>query len=96
MNALRTHDYLLRSRDRLFDAVRPLTAEEYGRAFSFGLKTIGATVTHIMISEWYYFERLTGRTVPPYESWAIKYKDPPAFGVARAGWACAGGCGEGD
>ena len=66
MDPARTYEYLLKSRERVFDAVRPLTPDEYLRPFAFGLKTVGTTLTHIMISEWYYIERLTGRDVPPY------------------------------
>lgn len=86
MDPLRIYDYLTLSRQRVLDAVRPLTPQQYHRPFTFGLKTIGTTLTHIMISEWYYIERLEGRAVAPYEQWPIKYESPPAFDVIEAAW----------
>lgn len=86
MDPLRIYDYLSRSRERVLDAVRPLTPEQYRREFGFGLKTIASTLTHVMISEWYYVERLEGRPVPPYERWPIQYERPPAFEVVERVW----------
>lgn len=88
MDPLKIYDYLTKSRERVFDAVRPLTPEQYFRPFTIGLKAIGPTLAHLMISEWYYIERLQGRTVPPYEQWPIKYEPPdtPAFDVVERTW----------
>jgi uncharacterized damage-inducible protein DinB len=86
MDAPRTYDYLLKSRERVFAAVRPLTPEQYARPFPFGLKTIGTTLTHIMISEWYYIERIAGRTVPPYEEWTVKEETPPVLDALEPTW----------
>lgn len=86
MDPLKIYDYLTKARDRVFDAVRPLSPPQYQREFPFGLKTFGSTLTHIMVSEWYYIERLQGRPVPPHEQWAIKYENPPAFDVMERTW----------
>ena len=86
MDPLRIYDYLAKARERVLDAVRPLTPQQCHHRFGFGLNTIASTVTHIMVSEWYYIERLAGRPVPPYEQWPIKYEDPPAFGVVEKAW----------
>ena len=86
MDPIKILDYLAAARGRVLDAVRPLTPEQYHQEFSFGLRTIGSTLTHIMISEWYYVERLLGREVPPYDQWPIKYERPPAFAVVEAAW----------
>ena len=86
MDPVKSYEYLARARERVFDAIRPVTSEQYGHEFAFGLKSIAATVTHIMISEWYYIARLEGQQVPPYEEWPIKYEAPPAFGVVEAAW----------
>lgn len=86
MDPLKIYDYLLKTRQRVMDAVRALSPQQYEREFAFGLKTIGATLTHIMVSEWYYIERLEGRTVPPYEQWPIKYENPPSFDVIERTW----------
>ena len=86
MDPLRIYDYLTRARQPVLDAVRSLTPAQYGRRFDFGVESIGATLTHIMISEWYYIERLEGRTVPPYEQWPIQYEAPPPFSIVDATW----------
>jgi len=86
MDPLKTYDYLTTTRQRVFDAVRPLPPQRYQHQFTFGLKTIGGTLTHIMISEWYYIERLEGKTVPHYEQWPIKDENPPAFDVIEKTW----------
>lgn len=79
MNALRTYDYLTLARARVFGWARPLTPEQYGREFPIGPGTLGKVLTHTMISEWYYIERLLGREVPPYAAWPIRDETPPAF-----------------
>jgi uncharacterized damage-inducible protein DinB len=86
MDPLKIYDYLTTARQRVFDAVRPLPPEHYQRQFDFGLKTIGCTLAHLMISEWYYIERLEGRPVPPYAQWPIKYENPPAFEIIEKTW----------
>lgn len=86
MDPLRIYDYLTKARERVLDAVRPLTPQQYDHAFNFGLKTISSTLAHIMISEWYYIERLEGRRVPPYDQWPIKYESPPAFEIIENTW----------
>ncbi len=86
MDALKTYDYLTRVRQRMLDAIRSLTPQQYQREFPFGLKTIGSTLAHIMVSEWYYIERLEGRPVPPYDQWPIKYEHPPDFDSIENAW----------
>ena len=86
MDPLKIYDYLIQTRERVFDAVRPLTPEQYRREFRIGLKSIASTLTHLMISEWYYIERLEQRDVPHYETWPIKYENPPTFDVVESIW----------
>jgi len=86
MNPLKIYDYLLLTRDRMFDAVRTLTPAQYRCEFPIGLKTIASTLTHLMTSEWYYFERFEGRAVPPYAQWPIQYENPPAFEIVEQTW----------
>jgi uncharacterized damage-inducible protein DinB len=86
MDPLKIYDYLTKARQRVLDAVRPLTPEQYQHQFTFGLKTIGSTLTHIMISEWYYVERIEERTVPSYDQWPIKYESPPGFEIIESTW----------
>lgn len=86
MDPLRIYDYLTKSRQRVLDAIRALTPQQYQHSFPFGLKTIGSTLTHIMVSEWYYIERLTERDVPPYDQWPIKYESPPTFDTIEKTW----------
>src|SRR5689334_11355937 len=86
MDPLRIYDYLIRARERVLASVRLLTPEQYFRAFPIGVGSIASTLTHIMISEWYYVERLQGHAVPPYDRWPIKYEQPPAFEVVETAW----------
>lgn len=86
MEPTRIYQYLERARERLFDAVRPLTPEQYARPFPLGLKAIGSTLAHLMNSEWYYMERFQSRTVPPYSQWPIQEESPPAFAMIEARW----------
>ncbi|MCG3130090.1 MAG: hypothetical protein FLDDKLPJ_00838 [Phycisphaerae bacterium] len=86
MDPLRVYDYLAQARRRVLGAVRALTPEEYLRPFAFGLATVGATITHMMLSEGYDIERVEDRSVPPYEQWPIQYENPPAFTVVEPIW----------
>ncbi len=71
MEPLKIYDYLTLTRQRTFERVRQLSAEQYARHFPIGCGTLGRTLTHIMISEWYYVQRILGRDVPPDEQWPI-------------------------
>lgn len=86
MNPLRTYDYLVLARGRLFDAVRPLSTEQYRRPFPIGPGSLAAVLTHTLISEWYYIERLEERAVPAYSEWEIQDEKPPEFAVLEAKW----------
>lgn len=86
MNPLRTYDYLTIARGKVFNRVRPLSAEQYARPFPIGPGTLGRTLTHIMICEWFYVQRLERRHVPPYDQWPIQDEKPPAFAVLEETW----------
>ncbi len=87
MNPLKIYDYLIQTRERIFDAVRTLTPEQYAQSFDFGLQGgIGPTLAHLMISEWYYIERLHRRDVPAYDQWPIKYEAPPSLEIIESTW----------
>ncbi len=86
MEPLRIFDYLTLARQRVFEWVRPLSDEQYAREFPIGPGTLGRTLTHIMISEWYYEQRIRQRDVPPYEAWPIRSESPPPFAALEAAW----------
>lgn len=91
MDPVRIYDYLMKTRERVMDAVRPLTPAQYQRTFAFGLCAgspggLGSTLTHVMVSEGYYIDRIQGRAVPPYEQWPIKYENPPPFEIIERTW----------
>ncbi len=86
MQPLKIYDYLTRARSRIFEKVRPLSADQYARDFPIGHGTLGRIMTHIMVSEWYYVQRIQGRVVPPYEQWPIRWESPPPFGSLEATW----------
>lgn len=87
MEPLKVYDYLVLSRGMVFDRVRALSAEQYARQFTIGLGTLGRTLTHIMISEWFYIQRLQERDVPAYSQWPIKDEKPPPFAALESAWA---------
>lgn len=86
MDPLKIYDYLAKARENVFDAVRPLSPQQYGREFSIGLRTFGTTLTHMMIVEWAYMQRIQGQDLPPYETWPIQDEKPPAFAVIEKTW----------
>lgn len=86
MHALRIHDYLVRSRARVLDWTRPLSAEAYARNLPGWSRSLGQTLTHIYISEWYYVRRITGADVPPYEHWPVREEAHPALAELESLW----------
>ena len=86
MEPLKIYDYLTLSRQRIFQWVRPLSAEQYAREFPIGLGTLGRTLTHTMICEWLYVQRIQGLAVPPYEEWPIQDEKPPPFATLESAW----------
>ncbi len=86
MEPLKIYDYLTRARQRILERVRPLSVEQYAREFQIGHKTLGRTLTHIMISEWYYVQRIQAHEVPPYEQWPIRWETPPPFAALETAW----------
>jgi uncharacterized damage-inducible protein DinB len=87
MNPLKIYDYLTLARGRILRQTGMLSAEQYVAGFSIGPGSVARTLTHIMICEWMYAERIAGRPVPPYEQWPIRDEDPPAFAVLEMEWA---------
>ena len=65
---------------------RPLSAEQHAREFPIGRGTLARTLTHMVISEWYYVQRMNQRPVPPYEQWPIREESPPAFAGLESAW----------
>ena len=86
MDALRTYEYLELSRRRVLDAVRGLSEEQYRREFAIGLGSMARTLTHMLGAEWYYIQRMEGREVPPYETWAVRDEAPLGFDELEERW----------
>lgn len=86
MEPLRIYDYLTLARSRMFEKIRPLADDAYTREFPIGLGSLGRTLTHIMISEWYYVQRMQRRDVPAYEQWPIRDESPPPFPALEGAW----------
>ena len=86
MEPLKVYEYLALARGRVFQWVRPLTEEQYLRAFPIGLGSVGRTLTHIMICEWMYVRRIGGLEVPPYEQFPFQDESPPPFATLEAAW----------
>lgn len=87
MNPQRMYDYLMTARRSIFDGTRPLSAEQYTQTFPIGLGSLARILTHIMICEWFYVQRIQQREVPPYEQWPIQDEKPPPFAVLESTWS---------
>src|SRR5436190_6424215 len=55
-------DYHYWARDRLFEALEPLTGEQYNEDLGSSFKSIRDTVTHTYAAEWAWHERWQGRS----------------------------------
>ena len=86
MEPLKIYEYLALARQRIFEKVRPLSPQQYSHQFQIGHETLGRTLTHIMISEWYYVQRIRGCDVPPDDQWPIQQENPPPFAALEAAW----------
>lgn len=86
LHADRMYDYLVLARGRVLDRVRTLAADDYTRVFPIGLGSLARTLTHVMMSEWYYAQRMIDAEVPSYEHWVFNDERPPAFEVLEAHW----------
>jgi uncharacterized damage-inducible protein DinB len=53
-------DYHYWARDRLIEAIEPLTAEQYNRDLGSSFKSIRETVTHLYAAEWAWYQRWHG------------------------------------
>lgn len=82
----KTYDYLVLSRQKILDWSRPLTPEQHAQQFPIGLGTLARTLTHIMICEWFYIQRMQGLAVPPYKEWPIQDETPPRLEVIEQWW----------
>lgn len=86
IDPVRLYDYLTLARRRLFDWVRPLSAEQYTQVFPFGLKTLRATLLEMAAGEWVYLKRLVGETPPPREQRPIREDLLPTFADLERAW----------
>lgn len=87
MERMKIYEYLTKARGRILAQARSLSGEAYGRRYEIGSGSIGSTLTHIWVSEWYYIERMMEREVAPYSEWPVKYETPPALEMIERGWA---------
>ncbi len=86
MEPLRTYEYLCLARGKVLDATRALDAAGYARTFPIGLGSLARTLTHILMCEWYYVERMQRREVPPYERWQFRDEEPPGLAELEEEW----------
>jgi uncharacterized damage-inducible protein DinB len=92
MDPLRLYDYLARSRARVLDAARRLTPEQFVEDVGVGPGSLSKLLTHLLLSEWYYIERLENRDVPPYgDSWPYRDEHPLPLPELEREWAAQAG-----
>ncbi|HYD01300.1 MAG TPA: DinB family protein [Phycisphaerales bacterium] len=86
MDPHRIYEYLTLARARVFDRVATLSAAQQAHVFPIGLGSLGATLTHTMMAEWFYIRRMARAAVPAYKEWPHRYEAPPGFEVIRPFW----------
>lgn len=86
MEPLKTYDYLVLAREKLFGWVRPLSEEQYRGQFPIGLGSLARILTHVMICEYAYALRIEERPVPPYEQFPFQDETPPPFAALESAW----------
>jgi len=75
-------DYHYWGRDRLLDAVEPLTAEQFTRDMGSSFKSIRDTLAHLYFAEWAWYSRWVGHS-------PTQWPDLARFGdlaTLRQGW----------
>lgn len=87
LDPLAMYDYLALARGRILAAARALSPEQYQQQFPIGPGTLARTLTHIMLAEWYYVQRMLGREAPPYEQWPFRMEDPPPLAALESAWS---------
>lgn len=86
MQPMKMYDYLVLSRAWVLDRCRGLPVELHSRRFPIGMGSLDRILTHIVISEWYYIERLEGRHVEPYDQWPVRAESPPPLATIESMW----------
>jgi uncharacterized damage-inducible protein DinB len=76
-------DFHYWARDRLLEALEPLTPDQYARDLGSGFKSIRETVTHIYAAEWAWYQRWQGES-PTALLPADRFADLAAL---RAAWS---------
>ncbi|HEV3141422.1 MAG TPA: DinB family protein [Vicinamibacterales bacterium] len=77
-------DFHYWARDRLFEALEPLTPEQYNRDLGSSFKSIRDTATHTYAAEWAWHERWQGRS-PASLIPSDRFTDLAALGAAWSG-----------
>lgn len=83
---LRLYDYLSISRARVLACASKLDEESYWREFPIGPGSVGKTLTHMLVAEWYYAKRMQGADVAPYEQWTLKDETRQTLSELQAAW----------
>lgn len=89
MKPQRIYDYLVLAREKVFGWIRPLSGEQYAREFPFGMKSLKATLPHMLNAEWVYAQRMSGETLPspiPPTIFPVHPNQHPDFATLEAAW----------
>lgn len=86
-HVLKTYDYLIAARTKIFDAARALTPHDHAKAFDIGPGSLQRTLAHMVGAEWYYVQRLIGAELATLEGWPINEEEPPGLPVIEATWS---------
>ena len=77
---------LTEARQKLFGWIRPLDQGRYTQEFSFGCRTLRATMIEIAATELYLAMRLREERLPPVAEWPISEERQPTFVSLESAW----------
>ncbi len=80
------YEYLVESRGKLLDWVRPLTLAQYTQVFPFGKKTIRETLVEIPFAEWSYGARLIGESIASLDEHPFRKYYQTEFAPLEPAW----------
>ena len=87
LDPLAMYDYLALARGRILGAARALSPEQYQQQFPIGPGTLARTLTHILVGERRYVQRMLGREAPPDEQWPFRVESPQPLAALESAWS---------
>ena len=78
--------YLTMARVQIFNRIQSLDPDAWTREFPIGPGTLAKTLTHTLVAEWYYVQRILENALPPYEQWPLRDETELTLDELRMEW----------